>query len=264
MRSSTFMIGIAGILSLILLASLPVSAASGMADLNSPSINVSVMPASPGVGDIVTISGMATGGNLTPGVRLWIFAGNYVNVTDVLVNSSGYYEKNINTTGYPPAYYYIFVQHPGSDNKFNINVSGYSGEVIDDNTGAVIFNFTGNGSLQDNAAAVALSNALNQKGVDDLFAKAGVTLRAPGQSAALPGGQSPLQATLVTGNASPLNQTPLTTLSVLPSTVTTQSTVTPGAVTSLPVTTRAALPIELIAGSIFSAVILTGIFKRTQ
>jgi hypothetical protein len=262
MRSSTFLIGIAGILSVILLASFPVSAVLGSADLNGPSINVSVMPASPATGDIVTISGTATGGNLTPGVRLWIFAGNYVNVTDVLVNSRGYYEKNINTTGYPPAYYYIFVQHPGSDNKFNIDVSGYSGEVVDENTGAVIFNFTGNGSLQDNAAAVALSNALNQKGVDDLFAKAGVTLRAPGQSPALPGGQPPLQATLAAGNASLPNQTPSKTLSLPPTTLATQSAVTPGSVTSLPVTTRAALPIELIVSSIFATVVLIGIFKR--
>ena len=211
MRSITLVIGIAGILSVILLATIPVSAVSGTTGLNSPSINVSVMPASPAVGDFVTISGTATS-NLTPGVRLWIFAGNYVNVTDVSVNTSGYYEKTINTTGYPPAYYYIFVQHPGSDNKFNIDVSGYSGQVVDEITGAVIFNFTGNGSVQDNAAAVALSNALNQKGVDDLFAKAGVTLRAPGQSPALPGGLAPLQATLVAGNASPPNQTPATTL----------------------------------------------------
>jgi hypothetical protein len=259
MRSAILMIVM---LSVILMASVPVYAVSGMNDLNSPAINVSVMPASPVAGDIVTISGTAMGGNLTPGVQLWIFAGNYVNVTDVLVDSKGYYVKSINTTGYPPAYYYIFVQHPGSDNKFNINVSGYSGQVVDENTGAIIFNFTGNGSLNDNAAAVALSDALNQKGVDDLFAKTGATIRATGQSPALPEGQTPLQATIVAGNASHPNQT-VKTQSVPPTVATPQPSVTQGAVSSLPGTTRTPLPTELIFSSIFVAFILPGILKRT-
>jgi hypothetical protein len=159
-----------------LLLVIPVAAAGTTTGMNKPTITASVFPSAPNVGDTVIISGTAAGGNLTPGVSLWIFAGNYVNITNVPVNSSGFYSRSMNTNGLPPAYYYIFVQHPGSDNKFNINVRGYSGEVMNTNTGTVIFNFTGTGSVNDNAAAVALSNAFNSVGVDDIFYKTGVEL----------------------------------------------------------------------------------------
>lgn len=159
-----------------LLLVIPAAAAGTITKMNEPMITASVFPSAPNVGDTVVISGTAAGGNLTPGVSLWIFAGNYVNVTNVPVNSSGFYSRSMNTTGLPPAYYYIFVQHPGSDNKFNINVKGYSGEVLNTNTGTVIFNFTGTGSVNDNSAAIALSNAFNSVGVDDIFYKTGVEL----------------------------------------------------------------------------------------
>jgi hypothetical protein len=167
-------------ISLLMLAGLllvtPVTAAGITTNVSKTTITASVFPSAPKVGDTVVISGTATGGNLTPGVSLWIFAGNYVNITNVPVNSSGFYRRSLNTTGLPPAYYYIFVQHPGSDNKFNINVKGYSGEVMNTNTGTLIFNFTGTGSVNDNAAAIALSNAFNSVGVDDIFSKTGVEL----------------------------------------------------------------------------------------
>jgi hypothetical protein len=170
-----FLIGILILAGLLLVS--PISAeTNATANVSKTSITASVSPSSPKVGDTVTISGTAIGGNLTPGVTMWIFAGNYVNVTNVQVNSSGFYSKSVNTAELPPAYYYIFVQHPGSDNRFNINVKGYSGEVVNTNTGAVIFNFTGTGSINDNAAAIALSNAFNSIGVDDIFSKTGVQL----------------------------------------------------------------------------------------
>jgi hypothetical protein len=125
-----------------LLLVMPVAAAGTTTDINKPTITASVFPSAPKVGDTVIISGTASGGNITPGVSLWIFARNYINITNVPVNSSGFYSKSFNSTGLPPAYYYIFVQHPGSDNKVNINVKGYSGEVINTNTGTPIFNFT--------------------------------------------------------------------------------------------------------------------------
>lgn len=173
--SHLFLISILVLAGLLLV--IPISAeTTATADVSKPSITASVSPSSPKVGDTVTISGTARGGNLTPGVTMWIFAGNYVNVTNVQVNSSGFYSKSVNTAELPPAYYYVFLQHPGSDNRFNVNVKGYSGEVVNTNTGAVIFNFTGTGSVDDNAAAIALSNAFNSIGVDDVFSKTGVQL----------------------------------------------------------------------------------------
>lgn len=170
---------IAGLL-LVIPVTAEINATIGM---DKPSITVSVSPSSPKVGDTVIISGSAKGGNLTPGVSMWIFAGNYVNVTTVPVNNNGFYSKSIQTSEFPSAYYYIFVQHPGSDNRFNIDVKGFSGEVVNTNTGTVIFNFTGTGSVNNNAAAIALSNAFNSVGVDDVFSKTGVELL-PGNTGA--------------------------------------------------------------------------------
>jgi hypothetical protein len=199
-----------------LLLIIPVSSAGATADMNKTTITASVSPSAPKVGDTVVISGTATGGNLTPGVSLWIFAGNYVNITNVPVNSSGFYSKNLNTTGLPPAYYYIFVQHPGSDNKFNINVKGYSGEVMNTNTGIVIFNFTGTGSVNDNAAAIALSNAFNSIGVDDIFSKTGVELLPAVTST---NGTPTRPATTAVANTNPTNpvNTEVGTTSAMPS-----------------------------------------------
>ncbi|MCX6686203.1 MAG: hypothetical protein NTV10_06155 [Methanoregula sp.] len=135
-----------------------------------PTISATVSAASVTTGQPITVSGTATG-NVTSGVQIWVFAGNYVNVSTVPVRAGGSYSKTFDTTGLPKATYYVFVQHPGGDNKMQITTSGYSGQVINANTGAVIFNFTGTGSVQDNAAATALSNALNTPGIDDIYTK---------------------------------------------------------------------------------------------
>ena len=121
-------------------------------------------------GQPVTISGTSTGPATE--VQIWIFAGNYVNVTTVPVNSDGTYSKTYATAGLPQATYYVFVQSPGTDNKLQIITSGYSGQAVNANTKAVIFNFTGTGSVTDKAAVEALSNALALPGVDDIYTKA--------------------------------------------------------------------------------------------
>ena len=46
-------------------------------------------------------------------------------------------------------------------------------------TGKPIFTFTGNGSVQDSAVALALSNAFNQPGVDDVYSKCTFQLVVP-------------------------------------------------------------------------------------
>jgi hypothetical protein len=103
-----------------------------------------------------------------------VFAGNYVNVSTTPVNADGTYAKTYQTTGLPPATYYVIVQSPGTDGYLNIEMetSGqYSGQVVNAKTGALIFNFTGTGSAQDYEAAQALSDAFNLPGVDDIYTK---------------------------------------------------------------------------------------------
>jgi hypothetical protein len=144
------------------------------ADSNQPFISAAASPSQPVVGEPVTVNGVAYGGNLTGGVQIWVFAGNYINVSTVPVNADRTFTKTYQTTGLPPATYYVIVQNPGADGQLNIalQTSGqYSGQVVNTITGAPVFNFTGTGSVQDSAAALALSSAFNQPGVDDIYTK---------------------------------------------------------------------------------------------
>ncbi len=120
---------------------------------------------------------------LSAGVQIWVFAGNYVNVSTVPLNADGTFTKTYNSTGLPPATYYVYVQSPGANGNYNIDLqeSGiYSGQVVNTQTNALIFNFTGTGSVQDAAASQALSDAINNQGVDDAYTKLTFQLVAPG------------------------------------------------------------------------------------
>ena len=172
---------------ILLLAVLMVVPVSGADATNvTAQVSATTSSATVNVGDPLTVLGIATGGNLSAGVQIWVFAGNYVNVTTVPVNTKGEFTKTFPTVGLPPATYYIFVQSPGSNGKFDIDtpkVSGYTSQVVNTKTGAVIFNFTGTGSVQDAAAAQQLSQALNQQGIDDVYTKLTVQIVSPTTSA---------------------------------------------------------------------------------
>jgi hypothetical protein len=134
------------------------------------------------VGEPVTISGSVTGGTIHEDVQIWVFAGNYVNVTTVPVKSDGTFSMTYATAGFPPAIYYVFVQAPGDDGVFDLDLaqSGvYSGQVVTAKTGALLFNFTGTGSVQDAAASTALANALNEGERDDVYTKTTFRLAEP-------------------------------------------------------------------------------------
>ncbi|HEX3001931.1 MAG TPA: hypothetical protein VHN82_06145 [Methanoregula sp.] len=167
---------------MIAILALPVSGAEAtlnasenvLTGTTAPFISATATPLNAVIGEPVTISGVATGGNLTGGVQIWVFAGNYVNVTTVPVNSDGTYSKVYPTTGLPAALYYVIVQSPGKDGSLNIimdTTGQYSGQVMNTKTGTPVFTFTGTGSVKDSAAAQALSDAFNQPGVDDIYSK---------------------------------------------------------------------------------------------
>ena len=96
-----------------------------------PFVSATVSSLEPTVGQPVTISGVETGGNVSAGVQIWIFAGEYVNVQNVPVNADGTFSKTYDTTGYPLATYYVFVQNPGPDGKFGVGLQtsgAYAGQ----------------------------------------------------------------------------------------------------------------------------------------
>lgn len=189
--SSGFLIGC---VLLIVLLAMPVSGANATVNatgtvssvVGEPFISAMASPVKATSGEPVTISGVATGGNLTNGVQIWVFAGNYVNVTTVPVNADGTYSRVYQTSGLPAALYYVIVQSPGKDGSLNIvleTTGQYSGQVVNTKTGKPVFTFTGTGSVQDSAAAQALSDAFNQPGVDDIYTKCTFQLAPPGTAA---------------------------------------------------------------------------------
>ena len=183
-------------------AAAPTATTLASATLAKPFISATVSNQTPTVGDPITISGAETGGNVSSGVQIWIFAGNYVNVDTVPVNPDGTFSRTYNTTGYPPATYYVFVQNPGPDGIFSVGVQGsgiYSGQVINTQTNTLLFNFTGTGSVQDAAAAQKLSDAINLQGGDDVYTKLTFQLMAP----AVPGTPAPVATTVVPSTTVP-------------------------------------------------------------
>jgi hypothetical protein len=168
------------VIALVFLAGLVALPVSGAATADSftvttkQSVNATVSAGRPSVGEPVTISGTVSGSMISSGVQIWVFAGNYVNVSTVPVNPDGTFSRTYASTGLPPATYYVFVQSPGPNGDYNIDFqeSGiYSGQVVNTKTNMLIFNFTGTGSVRDAAAAQELSDAINNQGVDDAYTK---------------------------------------------------------------------------------------------
>jgi hypothetical protein len=120
---------------------------------------------------------------------IWIFAGSYLDVSMAPVNPDGSYAKTYSTDRLPAATYYVFVQSPGNDGDFALVVDAtgpYAGQVVDANDGSLLINFTGTGSVQDNAAAVALTDALNRRDTDDVYTRTTFQLTAPAPTNVMP------------------------------------------------------------------------------
>ncbi len=115
-----------------------------------------------------------TGDTLPTAVQIWVFAGNYVNVTTVPVDVAGDFSETFSTTGLLPATYYVFVESPGSNSDFNIDLAesgGFAGQVVNMATNSLIFNLTGAGSMKNENASQALSEAFSDPEVDDVYTK---------------------------------------------------------------------------------------------
>ena len=117
MKRSSFLLIVC--VAFIVLLGMPVSGADGASAsvtgaglttanvASEPYISVTATPAKAVICEPVTISGVASGGNLTSGVQIWVFAGNYVNVSTVKVNTDGTYSKVYPTNGLPAATYLL-------------------------------------------------------------------------------------------------------------------------------------------------------------
>jgi hypothetical protein len=110
-----------------------------------------------------------------------------MNVTSVPLNSYGMFSKTLSTTGLTPALYFVYIQSPGPNGEFEVDIEKvgiYSGQVINTRTNATIFNITGIGSVHDSAASQALSDAIADQGFDDAYTKLTFQLTATGNTTA--------------------------------------------------------------------------------
>jgi hypothetical protein len=154
---------------------------TGITSTVKPTVNAIVSPTTPFIGDPVTISGLETGGNISSGIWIWIFAGSYVNGSLVSVNADGSFSKTYPTADLLPAKYYVIVQNPGEDGRFDMTLKSFGGYSIVTNaeTGAVLFNLTGTESIQDAVAAQNLINATTSTGNDDISTELTFQITAP-------------------------------------------------------------------------------------
>jgi hypothetical protein len=130
-----------------------------------PFITGEISPGSISQGEPFTISGVAEG--IPPNVQVWILGENYYSKSIVSVNPDASYKYIVpgEVTGKLPAgQYFVIVQHPMQNNKFDIDVSG---DYVKLNNGTNLFKITGPGSLQGSDAADVLIAAISEREAHD-------------------------------------------------------------------------------------------------
>jgi hypothetical protein len=134
-----------------------------------------LQPVTPSIakGDPVFIRGIATG-HPQQGLQIWVIGNNYARVTTTSVagdNSFTYELKPADTQNLAAGQYFVLIQHPMMNGKFDIMFNAGTGQVINQELdgGMSIFSLTGPGSLQGPDAAAALIHAINDQNIDDTF-----------------------------------------------------------------------------------------------
>ncbi|WP_048145706.1 hypothetical protein [Methanoplanus limicola] len=133
-------------------------------------------------GDAVTISGFAAG-NPSQGVAVWLFGNNLWDRNAISVSSSGEYSYEISpseTSGLSAGQYYVIVQHPGYNGKFDVYTStGAQGQTVVTSDAGSSFIIGGSGSLQGRQAAAALMGMLDSNDIDDMYSYTSFILEDP-------------------------------------------------------------------------------------
>jgi hypothetical protein len=123
-------------------------------------------------GDPVYIQGIATG-HPQVGLQIWFIGYNFARVTTVQVNDDNTYEYELqkaDTANLAPGQYFVLIQHPMMNGRFDVVYDASSGSVTNVQTGKTIYKFTGSGSLQSTDSITALMNAIGSQNIDDTFA----------------------------------------------------------------------------------------------
>jgi len=115
-----------------------------------------------------------TGNAVTDGnqsfVQVWILGKNYSVMTKTPVDSNGnftYTAGEAMSENLPAGQYYLVVQHPMADNRFDFVVSGDYVRDVKLNNGTDLFKISGQGNLQGRDAADALITAISDREAHD-------------------------------------------------------------------------------------------------
>ena len=160
---------------------------------NNPAISATVSQPTITKGDSLLITGTATG-NPSNGVAIWILGKNYANQVITQPDSAGKFAYELNsaiTNTMSNGIFYIIVQHPMQNSKYDIKrcsvfQQGTSADTMNavcnlqlNGTTTKIFFLSGAGSIQGGDAEEALTEALKDPNVDDSYAETQFTVVAP-------------------------------------------------------------------------------------
>lgn len=234
MQNSSIRILIAGILALMLVVPVVSADVIDNSPTPTPELSLDAMMASATVtrGDIVTVTGQATGSPAV--IWVWVIGDHYGSPFSVTPNADGQFIWSIDqfvTDIMIDDTYTVIVQAPGNNNVFDVHIKSNSDVYLGD---AKIKQFKmpyGGGSLKGEDAKGALLDALSSSESDDLYQKLSFTF--VDQIVALTA--SPTETPEPTPTDTP---TPTPTPSVTPTpTVTETPTPTPSVTVTTAVTT---------------------------
>ncbi len=123
-------------------------------------------------GDPVSIHGIATG-QPQIGLQIWFIGYNFAKVTTVNVNSDDSYDyesQGTDTANLASGEYFVLVQDPMENGRFDVVYDPSSGAVMNVQTEKQIYQLTGSGSLQSPNSVNALMQAIGSQNIDDTFA----------------------------------------------------------------------------------------------
>jgi hypothetical protein len=125
--------------------------------LKKPFISAEISPNPVVRGKAFAVTGFAEGE--PPEVQIWIIGNNYGSTAKSPVNqdvSFTFTGTEAMSGSLGPGQYWLFVQHPMQNNRFDINVDGEYVRNLKLNNGTNLFKISGPGSLQGTDAAEAL------------------------------------------------------------------------------------------------------------
>ena len=147
-------------------------------NLKKPTISATASQKSVAKGDVLHITGFAEGDPSE--IAIWIMGKNYPYRYTESPDSDGSFDFELTreqTSKMSSGQYYVIVQHPMQNGKFDIVLNGKTGFISNlmlgnnGTNGTQIFKFSGTGSLQGTDAANALITAIEDANIDDMYTK---------------------------------------------------------------------------------------------